>query len=71
MSYKIYHLSHTDLDGYGCQMVTNHFFKNIEFLNSNYGKEIVNSVSTQLTKEFEQKLHKVVVNAKLKYQEKK
>ncbi len=40
MSYKIYHLSHTDLDGYGCQMVTNHFFKNIEFLNSNYGKEI-------------------------------
>jgi len=40
MSYKIYHLSHTDLDGYGCQMVTNHFFKNVEFLNSNYGKEI-------------------------------
>jgi len=40
MSYKIYHLSHTDLDGYGCQMITNHFFKNIEFLNSNYGKEI-------------------------------
>ncbi|MBL0687536.1 MAG: 3'-to-5' oligoribonuclease B [Sulfurospirillum sp.] len=40
MSYKIYHLSHTDLDGYGCQMITNHFFKNVEFLNSNYGKEI-------------------------------
>jgi len=40
MSYKIYHLSHTDLDGYGCQMVTNHFFENVEFLNSNYGKEI-------------------------------
>ena len=38
--YKIYHLSHTDLDGYGCQMVTNHFFKNVEFLNSNYGREI-------------------------------
>ena len=40
MSYKIYHLSHTDLDGYGCQMVTNHFFKSVEFLNSNYGREI-------------------------------
>jgi len=40
MSYKIYHLSHTDLDGYGCQMVTNHFFENVEFFNSNYGKEI-------------------------------
>ena len=31
MSYKIYHLSHIDLDGYGCQMVTNHYFDNIEF----------------------------------------
>ncbi len=40
MSYKIYHLSHIDLDGYGCQMVTNRYFNNIEFLNSNYGKEI-------------------------------
>ncbi len=39
-NYKIYHLSHTDLDGYGCQMVTNRYFDNIEFYNSNYGKEI-------------------------------
>lgn len=40
MNYKIYHLSHTDLDGYGCQMVTNYYFDTIEFYNSNYGKEI-------------------------------
>lgn len=39
-SYHIYHLSHTDLDGYGCQMVTSHYFKEISFYNSNYGKEI-------------------------------
>ncbi len=39
-SYKMYHLSHTDLDGYGCQMVTNRYFDNIKFYNSNYGKEI-------------------------------
>ncbi len=38
--YKIYHLSHTDLDGYGCQMVTNNFFDSIQFYNSNYGREI-------------------------------
>ncbi len=38
--YKIYHLSHTDLDGYGCQMVTNRYFDSIQFYNSNYGKEI-------------------------------
>jgi oligoribonuclease NrnB/cAMP/cGMP phosphodiesterase (DHH superfamily) len=37
---KIYHLSHTDLDGYGSQMVTNHYFKSIQFYNSNYGREI-------------------------------
>jgi len=37
---KIYHLSHTDLDGYGCQMVSNHYFNSIGFYNSNYGREI-------------------------------
>ncbi|CAD7286598.1 DHH family phosphoesterase [Campylobacter suis] len=37
---KFFHLSHTDLDGYGAQYVTKHYFKNIHFLNSNYGREI-------------------------------
>lgn len=37
---EIYHLSHTDLDGYGAQVITNGYFKNIKFYNSNYGKEI-------------------------------
>ena len=36
----IFHLSHTDLDGYGAQFVTNFYFDNIKFFNSNYGKEI-------------------------------
>ncbi len=40
MNYKLYHMSHTDLDGYGCQMVTKEYFENINFYNSNYGKEI-------------------------------
>ncbi|MDD3324619.1 MAG: 3'-to-5' oligoribonuclease B [Sulfurospirillaceae bacterium] len=40
MNHKMYHLSHTDLDGYACQMVTAMYFKNISFYNSNYGKEI-------------------------------
>lgn len=40
MNYQLHHLSHTDLDGYGCQMVTRHFFESILFYNSNYGKEI-------------------------------
>ena len=37
---KIYHLSHTDLDGYGAQYITNFYFKDVKFLNSNYGREI-------------------------------
>ncbi|MDC7793959.1 3'-to-5' oligoribonuclease B, partial [Campylobacter coli] len=34
---KIYHLSHTDLDGYACQYILNFFFKNVNFYNCNYG----------------------------------
>ncbi|MBE3022330.1 MULTISPECIES: DHH family phosphoesterase [Campylobacter] len=37
---KIYHLSHTDLDGYGAQVITNFYFNNVKFSNSNYGREI-------------------------------
>ncbi|OQX74721.1 MAG: 3'-to-5' oligoribonuclease B [Campylobacteraceae bacterium 4484_4] len=37
---KVYHLSHTDLDGYSCQLVTKKIFDEIEFYNSNYGQEI-------------------------------
>ncbi|NLY03382.1 MAG: 3'-to-5' oligoribonuclease B [Campylobacter sp.] len=37
---RVYHLSHTDLDGYSSQLVTKKYFKNIEFFNSNYGREI-------------------------------
>lgn len=37
---KIFHLSHIDLDGYGCQYITQNFFKDIVFFNANYGKEV-------------------------------
>ncbi len=40
MNKKVYHLSHTDLDGYSCQIITDRVFKDIEFFNSNYGEEI-------------------------------
>ncbi len=36
----IYHLSHIDLDGYGCQYLTNKAFENISCYNANYGPEI-------------------------------
>lgn len=38
---KLFHISHTDLDGYSCQLVTSMFFDSCEFYNSNYGDEII------------------------------
>ncbi len=37
---KVYHLSHTDLDGYSCQLITKRCFDDIIYYNSNYGSEI-------------------------------
>jgi len=36
----IYHLSHIDLDGYGCQYLTQNCFANINAYNANYGAEV-------------------------------
>ncbi|MCH5313719.1 MAG: 3',5'-cyclic-nucleotide phosphodiesterase [Helicobacter sp.] len=38
---KVFHLSHTDLDGYGCQFIAKEFFSHIVFYNANYGKEVL------------------------------
>ncbi|TLD82666.1 3',5'-cyclic-nucleotide phosphodiesterase [Helicobacter sp. MIT 11-5569] len=44
---QVYHLSHIDLDGYGCQMVSQEIYKNafenpiLYFYNANYGKEVI------------------------------
>jgi len=37
---RIFHLSHIDLDGYSCQLVSKFFCNDIRFYNSNYGNEI-------------------------------
>jgi oligoribonuclease NrnB/cAMP/cGMP phosphodiesterase (DHH superfamily) len=37
---NVYHLSHIDLDGYGCQYLTTKCFDNIECYNANYGPEV-------------------------------
>jgi oligoribonuclease NrnB/cAMP/cGMP phosphodiesterase (DHH superfamily) len=38
---KLYHISHTDLDGYCCQLITNQYFEDCTYYNSNYGPEIL------------------------------
>jgi len=37
---KTHHLSHIDLDGYSCQLVTKEAYENIVFYNANYGAEV-------------------------------
>ena len=38
---KLYHLSHIDLDGYGCQYLTTNAFEKIRCYNANYGPEVM------------------------------
>jgi len=40
MTQSVYHLSHIDLDGYGCQYLTIRCFDRIECYNANYGPEV-------------------------------
>ncbi len=37
---KFFHISHTDMDGYGCQLISKKIFPNGTFLNANYGLEV-------------------------------
>ena len=37
---RFYHLSHTDLDGYGCQLITKQYFPDALMYNANYGLEV-------------------------------
>ena len=56
---KVYHLSHIDLDGYSCQLITQRVFENIEFFNSNYGEEIeerLNQIIEQIKKSNEKNI---------------
>ena len=37
---KLFHISHTDLDGFACQLITKEYFKDGFFYNANYGLEV-------------------------------
>lgn len=41
---KLIHISHTDLDGFTCQLISKEFFKNKIFFNANYGPEVILSI---------------------------
>ena len=40
----LYHLSHIDLDGYSCQIITHEIFDTVHFFNANYGPEVLNRI---------------------------
>ncbi len=48
-SQTVFHLSHTDLDGYSCQLISSEIFKNVRFYNANYGKEISDTLKILLS----------------------
>ncbi|EJF06303.1 hypothetical protein ThvES_00016140, partial [Thiovulum sp. ES] len=41
---KVFHLSHIDLDGYSCQLLSSYIFKDASYYNSNYGREILSRI---------------------------
>ena len=53
MKQHIYHLSHIDLDGYGCQYLSIQCFEGIDCYNANYGPEVTARL-TEIVKKIEQ-----------------
>jgi len=49
----VYHLSHIDLDGYGCQYLSQQCFNTIECYNANYGAEVPERMK-EIVKKIEQ-----------------
>ena len=37
---RLFHLSHTDLDGHSCQLLTHRLFPTAKYYNANYGNEV-------------------------------
>jgi oligoribonuclease NrnB/cAMP/cGMP phosphodiesterase (DHH superfamily) len=52
---KFFHISHTDLDGYGCQLISKKIFPDGVYYNSNYGAEVKTSIDSVLNEILEHK----------------
>ncbi|MDD2896867.1 MAG: phosphoesterase [Aliarcobacter sp.] len=58
---KLFHISHTDLDGYGCQLITKEYFKEGFFYNANYGIEVKLSIKKVLEQVLEYKEDEILI----------
>lgn len=72
---KNFHLSHTDLDGYGCQLVSKQYLDNCRYLNANYGLEVKLSLESILNDIKNDTIHKnffiLISDLNLNFQESK
>lgn len=71
---KLFHISHTDLDGYGCQLITKEFFKDGFFFNANYGVEVKLSIKKaleEITKYENEEILLIISDLNLTFQESK
>ena len=71
---KLFHISHTDLDGFTCQLITKEFFKEGYFYNANYGLEVKLSIKKALEDMLEFKDEEIlflITDLNLNFQESK
>jgi oligoribonuclease NrnB/cAMP/cGMP phosphodiesterase (DHH superfamily) len=71
---KLFHISHTDLDGYGCQLITKEFFKEGFFYNANYGLEVkltIKKVLEQILEYKDEQILLLISDLNLTFQESK
>lgn len=72
---KLFHISHTDLDGFSCQLLTKEFFKSGVFFNANYGLEVKLSIKKVLelinNLEKSEEIFLLITDLNLTYQESK
>ncbi len=71
---KLFHISHTDLDGFGCQLITKEYFKEGFFYNANYGLEVklsIKKVLEQIIPYKDEEILFLISDLNLTYQESK
>ena len=71
---RLFHISHTDLDGYACQFLTNEVFSKKHFYNANYGLEVkqaIKQVITEIKNYQDEKLLLLISDLNLNQQESK
>ena len=69
---RLFHISHTDLDGYACQFLTNEVFSKKHFYNANYGLEVkqaIKQVITEIKNYQDEKLLLLISDLNLNQQE--